>query len=173
MLGGNQCCSPPVNPFLFSRYHLLPYPMSVHVLFFTSFTDWFYTRKPRISPLSLAFLIILVRRWYAPAHVQKSPIYCECKLMAFPRILFSLSLPRPILATYTAGEKIPNFACDPIWRELRLFDRATGCVTALGRCETTKLEPFMGLLCWKCEMSVAIIKQNHTWHFPWKPIPLV
>lgn len=34
--------------------------------------------------------------------------------MAFPRILFSLSAPRTILAPYTAGEKTPNLACDPI-----------------------------------------------------------
>ena len=162
---------------LFSRYSSTIFCPTIcpYMYYFTSFTNWFYTRKPRISPLSLAFLMILVRRWYAPAHVQKSPIYCECKLMAFPRILFSLSFPRPILATYTAGEKTPNFACDPIWRELRLFDRATGCVTALGRCETTKLEPFVWLLCcwgvrWACN---AIIKQNHTRHSPWKPIPVV
>jgi len=32
------------------------------------------------------------------ADVPNSPMYCECKLMAFPRILFNLSLPRAILA---------------------------------------------------------------------------
>jgi hypothetical protein len=27
-----------------------------------------------------------------------------------------LSFPRATFATYTAGEKTPNLACDPIWR---------------------------------------------------------
>jgi len=100
-----------------------------------------YTRKPNISPLSLAFLISRVRKWYAPDHVQNSPIYCECKLIALPRILFNLSFPNVILAAYTAGEKTPNLACDPICNELLLFDRETGCCPC-GLCEITKLEPY-------------------------------
>ena len=64
--------------------------------------------------------------------------------MPFPRILFNLSVPRAILAPYTAGEKIPNLAWDPIWRADRLLDRAIGCATAWDFWEITKLEPTEG-----------------------------
>ena len=107
-----------------------------------------------MSPFVFAFLIRRVRRWYAPAHVQNSPMYCECKLIAFPRILFSLSFPRAILAAYTAGEKTPNFAWDPIWRDVRLFDRATGRCASRGLWDTTKFEPRK--MAGRCECDVAI-----------------
>mmetsp|Transcript_18328 Transcript_18328/g.46952 ORF Transcript_18328/g.46952 Transcript_18328/m.46952 type:complete len:114 (+) Transcript_18328:319-660(+) len=86
--------------------------------------------------------------------------------MALPRILLSLSCPNTTLAAYTAGEKTPNLACDPM-RMLETPAAARvvldwGATAMLVRRESTKEEPPVAPPATRNAAAVAIRSANVT-----------